>query len=324
MTEDGARRWPRRVVITLGVLAVLAALTGLAVRTVPVGLQPAIVAASAVPELVAVGALGTVLLAAARWWPGTAVGALVVVVSLAVQVPLFVAATPRAGRPFTVLQANLMVGAADSGHLIELVRAHDVQLLTVEELTPTALDALTSAGLDDVLPHRLVAPFPGGAGAGIWSVTPLTDPEKIEDFSFELLSATVTPDGAAPVHVVAVHLLPPWPYPSATWTAELHRLSDRLRSAPGPVIASGDFNATPDQPQFRSLLREGFADAAERSGAGWQPTYPTDKPVPPFLTLDHVLVRGVDAEDTTSVVLPGSDHRGLLARLVVPRRPPPS
>ncbi len=70
--------------------------------------------------------------------------------------------------------------------------------------------------------------------------------------------------------------------------------------------------------QFRHLLSGGYRDAAEQAGAGFVPTYPTDYPCPPLLTLDHVVTHHVMAHAVSSVRLPGSDHRGLQVELVLP------
>jgi endonuclease/exonuclease/phosphatase (EEP) superfamily protein YafD len=86
-----------------------------------------------------------------------------------------------------------------------------------------------------------------------------------------------------------------------------------------PVIVGGDFNATPDVAQFRSVLRTGFADAADQAGAGMTRTYPADRWFPPLIAIDHVLTRGgAVATGVQTVSISGSDHRALLARIAVP------
>jgi endonuclease/exonuclease/phosphatase (EEP) superfamily protein YafD len=82
------------------------------------------------------------------------------------------------------------------------------------------------------------------------------------------------------------------------------------------VVVAGDFNATVDHAQFRDLLDHGYADAAESSGAGYLPTYPTDRWYGPLIGIDHVLFRGMQADSADTYDLPGSDHRAVLARLV--------
>ncbi len=240
---------------------------------------------------------------------------------VAVEAPLFVAAhRPPGGVPLVLLQANVRVGAANADELVRRIRTEHVDLVTMEELTPAELAALRAAGIDALLPYHLVTPYPGGAGTGIWSRYPLTAPVKHDEFRLEVLSATVAVPSAVPLQVYAVHLLPPWPYPSSTWLAEIRHLSTLLNTTDTrtALVASGDFNATFDHPQFRHLLRGGLRDAAEQVGAGFTPTYPADREFPPLLTLDHVLCRGLAPTSLTRVPIPGSDHRGLLVHLAVP------
>lgn len=238
-----------------------------------------------------------------------------------VEAPLFVSAhRATGGVPLVLLQANLRVGAADADNLVARIRAEHVDLVTIEELTPAELASLSAAGIDALLPYRLVTPYPGGAGTGIWSRYPLSAPVKHDEFRLEVLSATVALPGAAALQLYAVHLLPPWPYPSGTWLAEMTHLSALLNTTASTtaLVVSGDFNATLDHAQFRHLLTGGLRDAAEQVGAGFTPTYPTDRTFPPLLTLDHVLCRGLAPTSLTRVPIAGSDHRGLLVHLVLP------
>jgi endonuclease/exonuclease/phosphatase (EEP) superfamily protein YafD len=119
---------------------------------------------------------------------------------------------------------------------------------------------------------------------------------------------------------VAVHLLPPYPYPAREWLAETARLRDFLADIPGSALVAGDFNATVDHVQFRRLLTDGYADATRQAGAGYPATYPTDRRFGPLIGIDHVLTRGATATAARTVTLPGSDHRGLLVRVAFGRR----
>jgi endonuclease/exonuclease/phosphatase (EEP) superfamily protein YafD len=70
----------------------------------------------------------------------------------------------------------------------------------------------------------------------------------------------------APFTAVAVHLLPPYPYPSGEWRSEisgLHTLLAALTAA--EVVVAGDFNATVDHAQFRGL-RAGSAHTFDLPG----------------------------------------------------------
>jgi endonuclease/exonuclease/phosphatase (EEP) superfamily protein YafD len=89
----------------------------------------------------------------------------------------------------------------------------------------------------------------------------------------------------------------------------------------GAVIVGGDFNSTPDIRQFRDLVTNGYADAANEAGVGFTPTFPVGGWFPPMITIDHVLTRNAAVSRITTVAIDGSDHRGLLTTIRVPLTP---
>jgi endonuclease/exonuclease/phosphatase family metal-dependent hydrolase len=94
-------------------------------------------------------------------------------------------------------------------------------------------------------------------------------------------------------------------------------------SAPGPPrVLAGDFNATLDHAALRAVLETGYRDAADCVGAGLTPTWPFYGPrslITPKVTLDHVLVpTGIGVRDFRAVTIPRSDHRAIVATLLVP------
>ena len=69
---------------------------------------------------------------------------------------------------------------------------------------------------------------------------------------------------------------------------------------------------------MQALRRLGMKSATDVAGAGWLPTYPADKPYPPLLPIDHVLINEeVTARSVTSFGITGTDHRGLFATLAL-------
>jgi len=50
---------------------------------------------------------------------------------------------------------------------------------------------------------------------------------------------------------------------------------------------------------------------------GAPPTYPTDRGIPPVVAIDHVLVADRTALEVDTVDLPGSDHRAVVARILL-------
>lgn len=71
--------------------------------------------------------------------------------------------------------------------------------------------------------------------------------------------------------------------------------------------------------QFRDLLTNGYRDAVQQAGSGFAPTFPAGGPFPPLVTIDHVLTRNATAASLRTVTMPGSDHRAVLASVLIPK-----
>lgn len=235
-------------------------------------------------------------------------------VVLAVSLAGFVAWTA----PFFVPDAETAAAPADARAVVDLVESEHVEVLAVQELTHDLADQLAAAGLDDLLPHSVTAPAASGpGGTGLWSVSAMTKPGRLDGSSFAMPSAVVDV-GGTPVRFTAVHAYPPLPARTATWRTELVELTDRVRRDSAPQILAGDFNATYDHATFRDLLGSRFVDATREWGAGPVVTWPEGRRVPPLLALDHVVVeRDMTVSDVVPRQVPGTDHRALLATVVV-------
>jgi endonuclease/exonuclease/phosphatase family metal-dependent hydrolase len=221
-----------------------------------------------------------------------------------------------------VATVSLRQGLVPASSVLDLVREHDVDVLAVQELTPPALARLRSAGIERLLPHaHVLLARPGqrdSAAGAVWSRRPITDRDAVAG-SFQQPTARID-TAAGPVEVTAVHIKAPVFTPDAvrSWTSDLAGLpapgKDRLR------ILAGDFNATLDHAELRRLLDRGYRDAAEQAGSALRPTWPAGRTLlPALVTIDHVLAdRRIRVLSARSVPIFGSDHRGILAELLVP------
>jgi endonuclease/exonuclease/phosphatase (EEP) superfamily protein YafD len=90
------------------------------------------------------------------------------------------------------------------------------------------------------------------------------------------------------------------------------------RSGGGAVLVGGDFNSTIDMSAFRRLLTNGYDDSARQAGEGRELSYPANARIPSFMGIDHLLTRACTAVSTETVKVKGSDHRALLATVMVP------
>lgn len=253
------------------------------------------------------------------------------IVTVATQLPVYIRESNQIGADdvrVRVLTANLYLGQADGKSLVSAASGADV--LALQELTPPEVQRLSAAGLDKEFPYRALDARNLASGVGLYSRFPITDPKRIYDYELAMVTAHVKIQGLAtnPTILVA-HLAGPWPQPIDTWNGDLSRMPATLRqlamsAGPGCAIAAGDFNSTPDMRPFRNLLREGYRDAAGQAGAGFTATYPADTWVPPLISIDHMLTYQCTATTADTLELPGSDHRGLIATIEIPRSSPSS
>ncbi|KQU61223.1 hypothetical protein ASG84_01455 [Rhodococcus sp. Leaf278] len=302
---------------SVALLLLVAAVVGIVAHLRDSRGQGMLVAAALAHVLMLAAVPGALLAAVAFGWWGLAAGTAVLAGAAATQLPLHRhrSRTTAKAPTLTVLHANIWLGQADLDGLVALVEQHRPDVLTLVELTPEA-DARLRPRLSGSLPHAYVGAAPGGEGTGIYSRFPLVDEQRHDGFVTELLSARVDMPGR-PL-VFAVHPVPPWPREPSEWVRELGLLRQLLAKIPaedGPVVVAGDFNATQDHRRYRDLQDDRFVDAAVATGAGMLRTYPAHTWHPPVIAIDHVLVADMAVRSVEAVTVPGSDHRGIVARL---------
>ena len=309
----------------LGVLLGLAALVALA--WIPLWVAGATdwrlaFALLSLTPVVPVAALVVAVIAAAArfWWIAAAATVAVVVLALLV-VPRAVrddtAANPGSGGP-VVATANLQFGRADAAAVVALVRTHRVSVLALQELTPDAERRLGEAGLFAELPYRATQARDGAAGTGIVARVPLTPVDvELRPATFAQVAVRADLPGLGPVELLAVH--PTAPFRSGEgprWVREITEVPAPPAGGPARVVL-GDFNATLDHRPLRTLLATGYRDAADETGRGLVPTWPTDMaPLPRFAAIDHALLAGPVAASSVAVEpVAGTDHATLIATL---------
>jgi endonuclease/exonuclease/phosphatase family metal-dependent hydrolase len=221
---------------------------------------------------------------------------------------------------FTVMTANLHIGRADPDDVLDAVDRHGVDVLVLEEITPSALLELDRAGLDRRLVHRAGAPQPDRDGIMIFTNEPLRDLTEINTSSPGFGVEMTTRRG--PLRILAVHPTAP-NNGVARWSNDLDAVVATARASRGPTVVAGDFNATLDHPHLQELMDSSYRDAGADAGLGWRPTWPSSDRVrlvglrlPPLFGLDHVFVRGsLEATHAYVPVVRGTDHRALVTRI---------
>jgi endonuclease/exonuclease/phosphatase (EEP) superfamily protein YafD len=228
---------------------------------------------------------------------------------------------PTVGVELHVLTSNMLLGGADAATIVGLVRDHDVSVLAVQEFTPGAQQRLSEAGLDTLLPYSALQPEVGSTGSGLYSRFPITNGGAHRNGGgFQQAYGTIQPPGATTIMVESAHPMSPYALSVLEdWRSDLDAEPRPNPDGP-PIILLGDFNSTLDHAALRKLIARGYRDAADADGAGligtWGP-YDGD-PIPP-VTIDHVLVdQRIGVRDVQAHRIPRSDHRSVLAALVLP------
>ncbi|GAA1616187.1 endonuclease/exonuclease/phosphatase family protein [Actinoplanes couchii] len=227
---------------------------------------------------------------------------------------------PTEGVALRVLTINTLYGEADAAQIVQLVRDGDVGVLAVQEFTPRGESALKAAGIGDLLPHQQLTAARDAGGSGLYSRYPmLTRSTRDNDGGFQQATATIQPDGAAPVYLESVHpLAPAGPDMYDGWRSDIREQPAAGGDGPAKILL-GDFNATLDHGVLRDLIDTGYRDAASTVGKGLVPSWPAFNGSRGLVTIDHVLVdERIGVRDVEVHSVTDSDHRAIFASLVLP------
>ncbi|WP_052593766.1 endonuclease/exonuclease/phosphatase family protein [Luteipulveratus mongoliensis] len=224
-----------------------------------------------------------------------------------------VAAGPR---DEVVMASNMEYGAADPATIVATVRERKVTSLVLVEVTPEGWRRLRVAGLGKLLPNMVGTPRAGADGTVICSSRRLKALESAHvPPRFDQPVAEVQAPGGRYV-LRAAHPYPPVPDLVHGWHDQLGELATWRAKQPRdvPLVIAGDFNASSAHPAFRHAA-ETMTDAHRATGSGWVRTWPRDRRTPPFVQIDHVLVRKLGVVDAGVVSVPDTDHAAIWARL---------
>lgn len=256
---------------------------------------------------------------ALRNWPAALISAVATVCLLGAVLPRAVGdgtVTAEPGKTLRVLSANVHFGKADPEDLVEMVERLRPDVLVVQELRPRFARELRWAGIERSLPDTVLLLHPWEPGAGFYSRLQIRLLAGTK-FSLRMPWAEITLPNGDEVRMVNAHPYTPKRKSVGLWRAGLRDLPSTGRGT--PWVLAGDFNATLDHAELRKVLDRGYRDAADVTGRGLEATWPSNRALPPPVTIDHVL-----ADERIGIVdygvedLSGSDHRAIYATLALP------
>jgi endonuclease/exonuclease/phosphatase (EEP) superfamily protein YafD len=221
--------------------------------------------------------------------------------------------------PLVVMTTNLYAGDADAADVVREAEARDVGLLVVNEITFGTLSQMEEAGIDGLLPHRIGEPNGAVDGTMVFSREPLGEATRLPTL-FQSWQVTVG-EGDDALTLLAVHPTAPVPPAGASsWRSEHATLLAAAQQSDAALVM-GDMNAVPDHATMRAWRDAGYRDSLELVNAGWSPTWPSNGITPApgvhpptLIQIDHVLVgSSLAVTDSSTVDVPGSDHRAVIA-----------
>jgi endonuclease/exonuclease/phosphatase (EEP) superfamily protein YafD len=230
-------------------------------------------------------------------------------------VPFFVADhRPATTKPFTLLSLNMYAGAADPQALLAQAQQADVVILV--EATPEALNTLAELGLGTRFPYAVGDPKQAVSNTAIYSRFPLSDTTLVQGTLFQQYVTTVAVPAIGPIRLIGAHICNPY-CGNGRWAAEHAILRATVdANLNRPLVMAGDFNAVDDHGPMQLLRRQGLESATDIVGAGWLPTYPARRLLPPLLPIDHVMINNrLTATSIRTVKIPGTDHLGLITTI---------
>ena len=225
-------------------------------------------------------------------------------------------AGPEGGRPVTVLFANVFLHNPDPATAQQALVAQGSDVVAISE----GAAGMRGGALDAAYRHHFSLTDRGGhIRNAIWSRYPLdaTVGNLNDNIAPLLAGAVVRVDARTRLGVMGVHFIRA--ESRAEGDAQLRGFARRALALEAPLVVVGDFNA--------SVWSNRVRQAAEMTGtvpAGgyrvtWRGRYPLGIPAPVGHQIDHLLAAPeIGIASLKTFEIPGSDHRGLLAELIVP------
>lgn len=253
-----------------------------------------------------------------------AVAAVLVVAHVVWVVPLVqprsAAEAATEGIPLRLLSVNLYALNPRVGQAATVIRDTDADVLFLQELTPGHHAALARSGALDRYRYGVADPRINSTGSAIYAKRPLEGGEVWWAADQPMTRATLQV-GRGSLRLYNVHTISPLTR-VRDWNRQLDAVARAVDAEAGSVLLAGDFNATRDHRGFRRLLDLGWRDAHDVVGRPGATTWPAGKRrTPALIRLDHVLLPdGIAARRVMELRPVGSDHRPILAELVVDER----
>ncbi|GLY27847.1 endonuclease/exonuclease/phosphatase family protein [Kineosporia sp. NBRC 101731] len=210
-------------------------------------------------------------------------------------------------------------GRASASDVVGAATDYSADVVIVTGLSTTLAHELTVSGLSrNTPPVWMHVSGDQTDGIGIWSRLTISGLAEAQEYDSPVATGVLEVNKAR-VGLTVAQLSGSPLRPGPGWRADLTRLSQqRVEGATSGSFLVGSLNVAPWQPGFRMLEKAGWEDAADITGKGLRPTWPSWSPLP-ITPADHVLVdEKLGVGSTATATIGGSSHRAIVAALEVP------
>jgi vancomycin resistance protein VanJ len=233
------------------------------------------------------------------------------------------------GAPIRVMTANVQYVNSNADAVASAVFEYSPDVIAVQELS-SEISAPLAEKLRERYPYQELYPESSSHGMGIFSRYPITSssPAEMEPLSCRCQQMTVDFNGKQ-VTIINVHPsppkgrlkrdVPPIEFRTADNEAALRTILARADAIQEPLLILGDFNVGEGQPPY-SWVQDRYRDTYGEVGSGFGLTFPATqaygRPVFPMVRIDYIFHdEAWTSRSAWTVLLPGSDHRGVVADL---------
>ncbi|MCB0771655.1 MAG: endonuclease/exonuclease/phosphatase family protein [Flavobacteriales bacterium] len=222
------------------------------------------------------------------------------------------------GTGLRVLHMNVWQPNRDHEEVVQQALASNAHLISVQEVDLNWARELTT-GLQDRYPYSRIEARSDCYGIAMFSQLPIERfmTRSMDDTPF--LEAHLRSDGR-PIRFISIHATSPISYGHfQRRNRQLEGLAQHVAGCAIPTVVVGDLNTVPWDEAYERLCAEAGLHAPS---APVQRTWPSLGHIA-LIPLDHLLLStGASARSIDTFTIPGSDHRGLLAEVILPPHAP--
>jgi len=267
-------------------------------------------------QYLVVGFVGFTFFALGRRWVWCGLSIVVIVGNLVTISPFIVVSQTESNRTEVakLMVVNVHTSNANYPAIINLVRSEQPKIAVFLEVNQDWMDALSVLG--ETYPYHASVAREDNFGIALFSSVPLTDifADPLELGQPPSIRANVELSGTE-VHILATHTLPPASENNFNIrNRQLVTLAFVAKNSAKPILLLGDLNTTMWSQSFAKFIAS--SDLLDpRQKFGILPTWPSHMP-PLFIPLDHILgSEEINFSQLYTVQIPGSDHRGVVAKI---------